>query len=123
MNAFEVLFIFLFLGSVCTLAVVLGYLLFGRRDTALGILRRFTISLIAYLAIVIVASFGASRRKLSLGDPLCFDDWCITIQSVQLMQSQAGDVCVVTANISSRARRAPQRENGVVLYLTDNIGD
>ena len=122
MNAFEILFILLFLASVLILAIAAGYALFGRRANAIGILRRYAIILTVYFAIVIVASFGTPRKELAIGESLCFDDWCITIRGVEMIKNQAGDAYVVTARLSSRARRAPQRENGIVLYLTDRTG-
>lgn len=119
MNPFELLFILLFLVSLVILATADGLVLFRRRRAAARIIRRYGIGLAAYLAIVLVSSLFASRKELALGERLCFDDWCITIQGVE--QNQAQDY-VVTAKLSSRARRAPQRETGVVLYLTDSSG-
>ncbi len=119
MNIFELLFILLFLVSLVTLATAGGFLLFRRRSVAARILRRYSFCLGAYLVIVLVSSLLAPRKELQLGEPLCFDDWCITIQSVENNNAQE---YVVTSSLSSRARQAPQRETGVVLNLTDSSG-
>ncbi len=117
MNAFELLFIFLFLVSLVTFATVGVLLLSRRRDAALRIIRRYSICLAAYLAIVLVSSLLASREQLTIDEPLCFDDWCISVESVEAKEAQE---YVVAMKLFSRARRAPQRETGLVLYLTDS---
>jgi hypothetical protein len=119
LNIFELLFIFLFLVSLVTLASAGGLLVFGRRSAAVRVIRRFSVCLVAYLVVVLLSSLLASRKELEPGEPLCFDDWCITVLGVESSKAQE---YVVTASLSSRARRAPQRETGVVLYLTDSSG-
>lgn len=119
MNLFELLFILLFLASLVTLATAALLAVFRRRAVAGQVLRRYSVCLIIYLAIVLVVSPFSPRRVVHPGEPLCFDDWCITIESVE---SNKAHEYVVTARLFSRARRAPQRETGVVLYLTDSFG-
>ncbi len=122
MNVFEVFFILLFIASLLTLAFASGCLLVGRRGYAMELLRRYGIFLAVYLAVVIATSLGTPRKELALGEPLCLDDWCITIQGVEIIRDQAGEAWIVSARLASRARRVSQRENGVVLYLTDSSG-
>jgi hypothetical protein len=117
MNVFELLFIFLFLASLVTLATATGLAVFRRRAVAVRLLRRYCICLVVYLAMVLLVSPFSPRRVVHPGEPLCFDDWCITIQSVRKTNSRE---FVVAATISSRARRTPQRELGIVVYLTDS---
>ena len=117
MNVFELLFICLFVASLVTLVTATGLAVFRRRTVAGRVLRRYFTCLIIYLAIVLLVSPFSPRTVVHLGDPLCFDDWCITIRSVVRNKTQE---YVVTASLSSRARGAPQRETGVVLYLTDS---
>lgn len=116
MNVFEVFLIVLILASMVTLATAIGLAIFGRRAIAVRILRRYCILLAIYLTIVLVVSPFSPRRVVHPDQPLCFDDWCITIHGVQ--QTNSGEF-EVSATISSRARRTPQREVGVVLYLAD----
>lgn len=119
MNLFEVLFIFLFFSSLVTLALIGRLVLTRRREAAARVIRRYALGVGIYLAIVLASSLLSSREKLALAEPLCFDDWCITIRSVEKNEAQE---YVVAASLSSRARRAPQRETGVVLYLIDASG-
>jgi len=116
-NAFEVIFIFLVLGSLVTLAVAGGLFLFRRRGAVIRLARTYSLCLGAYAAIVLVSSLLVSRPQLRLGEPLCFDDWCITIRSVETIGT---DEYTVSGSLSNRAKQAPQRETGVILYLTDS---
>ncbi|MCA9990930.1 MAG: hypothetical protein H6666_18090 [Ardenticatenaceae bacterium] len=116
MNVFEVLFILLALLALLTLAASGGLMLMGYRQASRQILRCCFGGMVVYFAVVLLASPFSSRREVRLGEPLCFDDWCITVQSVASVDAQD---YVVHAQIFSRARRAPQRETGVVLYLAD----
>jgi hypothetical protein len=57
-----------------------------------------------------------------VGEPDCFDDWCISLDKVERKPAQENVSYVVSLRLSSRARRVSQREKGVVVYLTDNRG-
>lgn len=86
------------------------------------ILRGYGIGAGVYLGIVVLVSVFSPRRVLNVGDPRCFDDWCIAAESVSRKPAQAGISYIVTLRLSSRARRVSQRENGVIVYLTDDHG-
>jgi hypothetical protein len=119
---FDLVFIALFLISIGTLAVAAIFAVLGRRARAIGILKALVIVVAIYCGIVILVSLVAPRRVLSAGEPLCFDDWCITVEGAEQTASQSEASYVVRLRLSSRARRATQRENGVVVYLTDANG-
>jgi hypothetical protein len=119
MNIFELLFIFLCIASLVTLVTTAGLAISCRRAVAVRVLGRYSIFLAIYLTIVVMISPFSPRKVVHPGEPLWFDDWCITIHSVENNKAQE---YVVTASLSSRARRAPQRETGVVLYVTDSSG-
>jgi hypothetical protein len=116
---FDLVFIALFLISIGTLAVAAVSAILGRRTRAIGILKGFAVGVAIYCGIVILVSLVAPRRMLSAGEPLCFDDWCITVEGAERTASQSDTSYVVRLRLSSRARRVTQRENGVVVYLTD----
>ena len=119
MTIFDLVFIALFLVSIATLAVAAIFAVLGRRARAIRILKVFAIGVAIYCGIVIIVSLLAPARVLSAGQPLCFDDWCITVEGAERTASQSEVSYVVRLRLSSRARRATQRENGVVVYLTD----
>jgi hypothetical protein len=118
---FDLVFIALFLISIGTLAVAAIFAILGRRGRAIGILKGLVIVVAIYCGTVILVSLVAPRRVLTVGEPLCFDDWCITVEGAERTASQS-EGYMVRLRLSSRARRATQRENGVVVYLTDANG-
>lgn len=122
MTIFDLLFIAIFFATLATLFIAAFFAIRGQGPRAIRILRGYAICACAYLAIVILVSLFLPRRVLSVGDPRCFDDWCITVDNVIRKPTPAGISYNVTLRLSSRARRLSQRENGIVVYLTDNRG-
>lgn len=122
MTIYDLLFIILFLTSVVTLAVAALAALRGRRPRAMTILRRYAIGAAIYFGIVIIVSLAAPRQLLRLGEPLCFDDWCITVENVERVVSPSEVNYIASLHLASRARRVAQRENGLVVYLSDTFG-
>lgn len=122
MTIFDLLFILLFLTSVVTLAFAALLALRGRRPRALRILRRLAIGAVIYLGVVMLVSLVSARRVLHIGEPLCFDDWCITVENVEQTASPSEVVYIVKLRLANQARRAIQRENGLVVYLSDAQG-
>jgi hypothetical protein len=53
-----------------------------------------------------------------VGEPLCSDDWCLTV----VHADRTPDAYRVAFRVSSRALRVTQREYGVHVYLTDVEG-
>lgn len=69
MTIFDLLFIALVLVSLATIVTAAIAAIRGQRTRALGILLRFGVSVIAYLAIVVVVALLSPRRVLNVGDP------------------------------------------------------
>jgi hypothetical protein len=122
MTIFDLLFIVLFLTSVVTLSFAALSALLGRSTRAIGILRRYAIGAAIYFGIVITVSLVAPRRLLSIGEPLCFDDWCITVEKVERTALPSEVNYIAQLRLANRARQATQRENELVVYLSDNSG-
>jgi len=57
-----------------------------------------------------------------MGDPWCFDDWCLTVEKVSRRSGQLGTSYRVELRIFSRAGRVAQRANGAWIYLIDDRG-
>lgn len=119
MTIFDLLFILLFLSAIGTLATAAAMGLRGRGQRALTILRRLAICAGVYFAIVLLVAFVTPRKIVEVGVPQCFDDWCITVVSDSGVPATASVSWTVTVRLSSRARRAVQRENGAAIYLSD----
>jgi hypothetical protein len=59
---------------------------------------------------------------MQMGDPRCFDDWCITVENATRRPVGGRIAYLVTLRLSSTARRVSQREKSVAVYLTDDGG-
>jgi len=94
----------------------------GRGVRAVRILRRLGLGAALYLGLVLGVSALVPRQELAIGEPLCFDDWCLTVEDVRRESSPSEVTTVVELRLASRARGAPQREVGVQLTLSDASG-
>ncbi len=73
----------------------------------------------AYMSIVMATSLGTPRRRLPMGEDQCFDDWCVGVERA----AKARDgLYIVTLRVSSRAKRARQREWDAGVRLVDGTG-
>ena len=122
MSVFDLLFLALVAASVMILAYALICAVIGQRGRALRVLRGCFLVAAIYLVAVIVVSLFTMQRVVAIGEPLCFDDWCITVVSVEPLPSASKTTYTVNLQLSSRARRIIQRENNLALYVTDSRG-
>jgi hypothetical protein len=122
MNVFEPLFLVLVAITIGTLISAAVAALRGRRQRGGRILRRVGVGAALYFAVVIVVSIVSKPRLYRVGDPQCFDDWCITVTDSRSRSADAGVDVEVSLELLNRARRVPMGEKGTVVYLTDAQG-
>ncbi|MGP0076394.1 MAG: hypothetical protein ACLPWF_31145 [Bryobacteraceae bacterium] len=122
MSIFDLLFIALFLASLVVLLVAGFTAIRGQSSRAIGILRSYFLCAGLYLGTVVVVSAFSPRRVVGMGEPRCFDDWCIAVEGVQRVPMENGTSYVAKLRVYSTARRVSQRENNVVAYVTDDRG-
>jgi hypothetical protein len=122
MQLFDLLFILLFFTTVRTLFTAAWAAVRGRFESAGRILFRLGIGAVIYFAVVIVTSLLLPRRILVAGDPECFDDWCISLSGFHRVPQGNRVAYNLDLRVSSRARRASQREKNMAVYLTDQSG-
>jgi hypothetical protein len=87
----------------------------GRRSDAGALLTYWTMSAVAYLAIVVVTSLLTPRRWIALHDEQCFDEWCVSVLDARRMNSDYQ----VTLRVASHSRRRPQRAADADVRLVD----
>jgi hypothetical protein len=122
MNVFEPLFLVLVAITIGTLISAAVAALRGRRQRGGRILRRVGVGAALYFAVVIVVSIVSKPRLYRVGDPQCFDDWCITVTDSRSRSADAGVDVEVSLRLLNRARRVPMGEKGTVVYLADAQG-
>ena len=122
MTVFDLLFIIAFLISVVTMMVAAAFAIRGQLPRALKILWFYCICAAGYFAIAVAIAFLKPQRVMSIGDPWCFDDWCLTVEKVDRTSGFSQLSYNVELRIFSRARRVTQRANGAWIYLIDDRG-
>jgi hypothetical protein len=118
MTLFDLLFLGLAFASVVTLLAAAGLAVGGSRRRSGAIVRNWGICFACYMGVVAATSIFLPRRVARLGEALCSDDWCLTVERLDY---HAGWY-LVGFRIESRAVRVTQREYGVSVYLTDAEG-
>jgi len=118
MTIFDLLFLFLLLVSVLTLATAGVQAIRGQRAAASAILRRFTVCFVLYMAVVFAVALLKPQRVFAIGEKHCFDDWCVAVTKAQ----RYGARYDVTLEVFSEAKRVTQRANGAVVYVIDGQG-
>jgi hypothetical protein len=122
MTLFDLLFILASLISVVTMVAAAVFAVRGRLPMALKILRLYCVFAAAYFAVAMATAFLTPQRVMSIGEPRCFDDWCLTVEKVDRTAGLSQVTFHVELRIFSRARRVTQRANGAWIYLIDNHG-
>jgi hypothetical protein len=121
-SIFDLLFIVVFFATVVTLLSAAFLAIRGQAARALVVLRRYCICSGAYFGIVVLTSVFWPRTVLQVGDPRCFDDWCMAVENASRQPAGGRVSYTVTLRLFSTARRVSQRENDMVVYLADNRG-
>jgi len=119
---FELLFILIFLASVVTLVIAAVQAIRGRTRAFVRILSVLAGCLAAYFVICCLSTVLVPRRELKIGQPQCFDDWCVELDAVSKSASNSTVSYETTIRIFSQAKRVSQRENGIAFYLEDDAG-
>jgi hypothetical protein len=104
MTIFDLVFIAVFLATVATLIVACT----GRFKVLLPL----AVFLAVYYGAVLLT---AHKKMISVGDPMCNDDWCASAEHV----TRKNGTVTVDFKIWSRAKRATMRETNISPYITD----
>ncbi len=122
MTIADLLLVLAVLAAVVTL-VAAGLLAWsGRGRASLRILRGLAVAVVGYLALGLCVAFLRPQRVMSVGEPWCFDDWCLAVRHVSAAPTTSGITYTVALELSSRARRVSQRARGAWVYLINDRG-
>jgi len=117
---FDLFFLVLVFAAVVSLITV-GWLAAERRfGHSRRVLYGMFIGAVIYLGTIIFVSALLPRRTASLGENQCFDDICVAIDGFSSKTEGTAFVYEVSARVSNRARSAAQREQNLIMYLTDD---
>ncbi|MGB2629545.1 MAG: hypothetical protein WAK20_22395 [Candidatus Acidiferrum sp.] len=122
MTIFDLLFILLFFLTAFSLLAAAWFALRHEPLRARKILTRILIGAGLYVAILIVVSLLSPRQILHIGECQKSDDMCFSIEGYQRLLGKTGNECRVDMKISNTGIGRSQRENNLVMYLTDDQG-
>jgi hypothetical protein len=116
---FDLAFLAVALGTVIALvrSAVIG--LRGNGGRALRGLRTLGLFWVVYLGVGLVFSAVRPQHFVEVGTPWCFDDWCLTLDTIAGRDTGAQVEYTATLTLSSQARRIRQRARGAWIYLVD----
>ena len=127
MSIFDLVFALSFVTAVGTIVRV-GYLFARRRSRqAIRVSTRLGVCTAAYGVVLVTVSAIQPTRTIGLGEPQCFDDFCVAIDgatrqaAIDTVTGQ-GDFVVVKGRTISRAGRRRQRETDIYGLLLDDRG-
>ena len=122
MTLFDLVFLLALLTSTVTLVLAVIAAIRGKLAQLLRILRTWGVGALVYCACGLAVAFFAPQRVIAIGDPWCFDDWCLTVKGVTSAPVLGAVSYRVDLRISSEARRVSQRALGAWIYLIDDAG-
>jgi hypothetical protein len=122
MGIFDLVLIASVLLSLGTLLVAAGFAVTKRFRAAGRLLARWGVFVAAYLAVVVVVSLLGRPREIAPGENVCFDDWCIAVERIEHATTAPRAPYRVAFRLASRARRRPQRERYLSVFLLDSGG-
>ena len=122
MTIFDLLFLAVALSSIVSLLVVGVLALLGRRAKALRLVLALAVGLAIYLGASTIVAFVKPQRVMAVGDPWCFDDWCLAVERMSERPADQRALYSFDLRMFSRARRVSQRANGAWIYLMDAQG-
>jgi hypothetical protein len=122
MTIFDLLFLASALAAIVTLLTAAVAGIRGRGDRAVAILKRLGVAVAAYIALALIVGAATPQQIMSVGEPWCFDDWCLSVEGVTKMPMPAGVSYTISLRIFSDAKRVEQRAKGAWIYLIDPRG-
>ena len=104
MSLFDLMFLAVALAGILAFLFASACVVARRRTLALRVLYAYAIFVAIYMAIVTVVSLVVPRQVVQVGETLCFDDWCITVDGVERTPSSTVETYTAHFHVSSQAK-------------------
>jgi len=123
----DLIFILCFLGTIVACGRIVWKLAHGRAADAKRSAAWLTVFLALYFAVLVMVSLVTPAKVVPIGEPQCFDEWCIAVLGVEKPAAiggvrAKGVFWIVTVGVSNRGGGRRQRETGAFAYLVDGYG-
>jgi len=122
MTIFDLLFLLIALATVAALATAIFHAIRRQVRKSPRVLSISAVSLAVYFAICCATTLFTPRRELAIGQPQCFDDWCVELDGAIKLPVGVITRYQLSIRIFSQAKRISQRENGIAFYLEEDLG-
>lgn len=122
LTIFDLLFLLAVLASAAAFVALVISIARRRHAQALRTLKVYVLCALAYFTTGVTVAFLKPQRVISIGDPWCFDDWCLSVDGVIQSPEPHGNSYNIALRIFSRAGSVAQRAKGAWIYLIDDRG-
>ncbi|MBL8076721.1 MAG: hypothetical protein JNM55_02065 [Anaerolineales bacterium] len=125
---FDLLFLLIVLVTAIIFLVTLINLIRKRFVQTRRLLLYYGLGLAIYFFILIAVSLTSPQRVVAMKETRCFDDWCLAIEDVKLLDElnkvkPDGVFYVIKLELSNQARGRSQRAGSVAIHLFDENGN
>jgi hypothetical protein len=121
-TVFDLLFALVLLTSVGCLLAAAILAIRKRGARALRVLKIWGTGAAIYFTALVAVSLASPQQVLQVGEPRCWDDWCMTVKNVQRSAGNGVARYHVALEVFSRAGRITQRARDASVILTDASG-
>jgi hypothetical protein len=94
----------------------------GRRQRAIRIVKCWGLYLAVYMAVALAVDFIQPRHTMRVGDPWCFDHWCLAVEKVDVVPAQSETAYNIKLRIFNSSHRVVQWTSNAWIYLIDDKG-
>jgi hypothetical protein len=119
---FDLLFLASVPLSIAMLVAAAISALRGRQRGAINILKMWGIYVALYMTVALAFDFIQPRQTIRVGDPWCFDHWCLTVETVESVPVQSEIAHNIKLRIFNSSRRVVQWAPNAWIYLIDDKG-
>ena len=122
MSIFDLFFLLAMVSTLAALLTAAGMAIRKRWARAGKIALGWLVGAILYVGVGLCVSYFRPQSLVRVGEPRCFDDWCMTIDKIEHTSISSQFSYQVHFRIFSRAARISQRAKGAWIYLIDENG-
>jgi len=121
-NYFDLLFLASVPLSIVILIAAAVYALRGRRQRAMNVVKWWGLYVAVYMVLALAVDFIQPRHTMRVGDPWCFDHWCLAVEKVDAVPVKTDTAYNIKLRIFNSSHRVVQWASNAWIYLIDDKG-
>lgn len=108
--------------------VVIILLKFATKKSAVGTIKALATIVFLYFLLWTVSSSNREINVVNFGEDICFDDWCATFTSFEILtaidgQKAVGQYIILSLKMTNRAKGTSQKSTEPRIYIMDHKGN